>query len=123
MKKKVIFAYTTLLQMMYMLPTHAQGLKNANKQLKDIGDASGIGTSQDVGTVAGGIISAALSLVGIIFLILMVYAGFLWMTARGDSSQIDKAKQIIISSMIGLVVTLSAYAITAFVTGSVASLG
>lgn len=123
MKRKLVFAYTTLLQFMYMLPTHAQGLKNANKQLKDIGDASGIDTSQDVGIVAGGIISAALSLVGIIFLILMVYAGFLWMTARGDSSQIDKAKQIIVSSMIGLVVTLSAYAITAFVTGSVASLG
>ncbi len=123
MKKKSFIAYSTLLQFLYMLPTHAQGLKNANKQLSDIGKASGINTKQDVGTLAGGIISAALSLIGIIFLILMVYAGFLWMTAQGESEKIDKAKKMIVSALIGLVVVLSAYAITAFVTGSVASLG
>jgi len=45
----------------------------------------------------------------------MVYAGYLWMTARGESDQVDKAKKIIVQSIIGLVITVGAYSITAFV--------
>lgn len=63
----------------------------------------------------GSIVQVALSFVGIIFLTLMVYAGFLWMTAKGDESKVDKAKEIIKAAIIGLVITLGAYSITAFV--------
>ncbi len=63
----------------------------------------------------GKIIKAVLSLAGIIFLALTVYAGVLWMTARGDSEQIGSAKNIITAAVIGLTITLSAYAITVFV--------
>ena len=52
---------------------------------------------------------------GVIFLVLMVYAGYLWMTARGTEEQIEKAKKIIMAAMIGLIITLGAYSITAFV--------
>ncbi len=77
---------------------------------------TGLGESEP-GLYVGTIINAALTLVGLIFLVLMVYAGYLWMTARGESEQIDKAKQIITASIIGLVIVLSAYAISTFVTG------
>ncbi|PIR76537.1 MAG: hypothetical protein COU32_01585 [Candidatus Magasanikbacteria bacterium CG10_big_fil_rev_8_21_14_0_10_42_10] len=63
----------------------------------------------------GVVVQTALSFVGIIFLSLMVYAGFLWMTARGETDQVDKAKKIIIQSMIGLIITVGAYSITAFI--------
>lgn len=63
----------------------------------------------------GKIIKAVLSLAGIIFLALTVYAGFLWMTARGAEEQITKSKDIIRAAIIGLAITLSAYAITIFV--------
>ncbi|MBI5728395.1 MAG: hypothetical protein HY984_01425 [Candidatus Magasanikbacteria bacterium] len=66
--------------------------------------------------VVGQVINAALTLVGIIFLIFMVYAGYLWMTARGEQEPIDKAKKILYGTIIGLIITLSAYAITVFVT-------
>ena len=65
----------------------------------------------------GGIIAAVLTMVGIIFLALMVYAGILWMTARGKDDQVERAREIIIASVIGLFIVVSAYAITAFVTG------
>jgi len=123
MKKKFLVGSSALLQFLYAVPMQAQGLKDSGSALKNIGNSAGIDTTQDVGSVAGGIISAALSLVGVVFLVLMVYAGFLWMTAQGETDQIDKAKKIIISSIIGLVVVLSAYAITSFVTGSVAKIG
>lgn len=75
------------------------------------------GTTSDttLAETIGTIIQTLLSFVGVIFLVLMVYAGFLWMTARGEEGQVDKAKDIITTSVIGLTVTLSAYAITAFV--------
>ena len=65
----------------------------------------------------GQIVNAALSFVGIIFTVLMVYAGYLWMTARGEESQIEKAKNIINASIIGIIITLGAYSISNFVVG------
>ena len=61
------------------------------------------------------VISTALSFLGVIFLILMIYGGFLWMTARGNDQQVDKAKNVIIAAVIGLIIVVSAYAITYFV--------
>lgn len=100
---------------------HAQGLKSAGQNLKSVGVKSGSSVNTDLPTLVGGIISAALTLVGIIFLILMVYAGYLWMTARGENEQVEKAKNIIQASIIGIVIVLSAYAITTFVTSKLSS--
>lgn len=62
----------------------------------------------------GRIISTALSLVGTLFLVLMIYGGFLWMTARGDQKNVQKARDLISSAIIGLIIVASAYAITTF---------
>jgi len=105
-----------VISLLYALPTYAQGnLSNAGEHLSDAAGRAGT-TESNLSTVVGTVINAALTLVGVIFLALMVYAGYLWMTARGESEPVDKAKRIIIGSIIGLVVVLSAYAITAFVT-------
>jgi len=55
-----------------------------------------------------------LSFVGVLFLILMIYAGLMWMTAQGNSQQVDKAKDLLINSVVGIIIVFSAYAITAF---------
>ena len=58
----------------------------------------------------------ALQVVGIIFLVLMVYAGFLWMTAGGNEENVAKAKRLIMAAVIGVAIVLAAYSITYFVT-------
>lgn len=63
----------------------------------------------------GSIINIAFSVVGIILIVLMVYAGFLWMTAGGKEDQIKTATAIIKNSIIGLIITLLAYGIAQFV--------
>src|SRR3989338_3267143 len=63
----------------------------------------------------GTVVKTALSLVGVIFLSLMVYAGYLWMTARGEESQVEKAQKMIRSAVIGLIITVAAHSITSFV--------
>ena len=69
--------------------------------------------------VIGRIIRTILGLLGIIFLVLMVYAGFLWMTARGESDPVDKAKDIIRQSIIGIIIIFLAYALTGFIINAV----
>ena len=61
------------------------------------------------------IINTALSFLGIIFLILIIYAGFTWMTAGGDSAAVGKAQKMIIAATVGLIIVISAYAISKFI--------
>jgi hypothetical protein len=77
--------------------------------------AAGLSGTADIATIAGGLIRGLLGLVGVIFLLLMVYAGFLWTTAGGNQDRVDKAKKIIVAAVIGAVLVFSAYTITDFV--------
>lgn len=49
---------------------------------------------------------------GIIFFGMMLYGGFLWMTSQGNEEQTTKAKNIIKNASIGLIIAVSAWAIT-----------
>ncbi len=91
---------------------HAQN--SLTGQLKEVADETELG-NEDLTTTIGQLINVFLGLLGIIFLILVIYAGFLWMTSAGDEKKVGTAKNILISAVVGLVVLLSAYAISNFV--------
>jgi amino acid transporter len=61
------------------------------------------------------IIKAFLGLLGVIFIIMMLLAGFNWMTAAGEEEKVNKAKSTIQRAIIGLIIIVAAYAITYFV--------
>jgi hypothetical protein len=69
--------------------------------------------------IIGSIISVFLSLLGIIFLILVLYSGFTWMTSLGNEQKVLKAKNTLIQAIIGVIIVISAYAITFFVFSAV----
>lgn len=94
----------------------AQGIKNIGGPLNAVVTPAGLQDKGEIAPIAGTTINAVLSFLGLIFFALMIYAGMMWMTARGDESKIEKAKGIISAAIIGLVVVVGAYAITAFVT-------
>jgi len=71
----------------------------------------------DLELTIGYVINIALSLVGVIFLILMLYSGYLWMTAKDDNKAIDKAKENIKTALTGLIIVFGAYAITKLILG------
>lgn len=71
----------------------------------------------------GEIIKIALSLVGMIFLVLMIYAGFLWMTASGEEEKVTKATNILKAAVIGLIIIVAAYSLTTFVLNAVYGAG
>lgn len=79
---------------------------------------SKIAYNEDPTSLIGVIIGVVLGILGVVFLILMMYAGFKWMNARGNEQDVIKAKEILSRAIIGTIVVLSAYAITKFFTGS-----
>jgi len=94
----------------------AQGLGSAFDNAKTVADKSGWKTADiSAESMMGKIINVALSVVGALFLALMLYGGFLWMTAAGDGGKVDKAKEIIRAAIIGIIIVVSAYVITYFV--------
>jgi hypothetical protein len=61
------------------------------------------------------LIRIALTFLGIIAVIIIMYGGYVWMTAAGEADKVDKAKKILISAIIGLIIILSAFLIASFV--------
>lgn len=69
--------------------------------------------------VAIGLIAQVLlTILGVVFVSLMIYGGYIWMIARGNEDEVDKGKSIIIDATIGLVLVLSAAVISNFVLSS-----
>jgi len=93
----------------------AKKFGDALSQLDQTVPGTGV-EKQDLSTMVGQIIKGALSIVGLAFFALMVYAGFLWMTARGNETDVEKAKTIMKEALIGIAVIVSAYGITNLVT-------
>ena len=89
---------------------------NDNSGLNTTANGAGYDQSTDakafITSKIGIAISAVVSFIGIILLCLIIYGGYLWMVAAGNESQIDKAKDIIKNSIIGVIIILCAYAIT-----------
>ena|SRR3989338_8993459 len=65
--------------------------------------------------VIGVVIGIGLGLIGVVFLVLMIYAGYNWMTAQGEEEKVNKAKDTIARAVIGIIIVVGSYAIWRFV--------
>lgn len=84
--------------------------------LKDAGVAAGFGNEpQKLAPLVGQLVNAVLAFSGIILVIMFVIGGVYYLTAMGDMERIKKAKGTITNAVIGLVIVVSAYAITTFI--------
>lgn len=98
----------------------AQGNVDANAGATALGlnttiqQTTGLG-NQDIRIIIANIIRVALGLLGITTVVLMVYAGYMWMTSAGEEEKVAAAKNTIKNAAIGLAIILSAYAIVSFV--------
>lgn len=96
-------------------PAFAQVGVSISSGLQDAAGQSGYDTGGNLPTFIGNIISALLAFTGMIFLVITVYAGVMYMTAAGDEGKVKKAKSMLSSSIIGLLIVIGAYAFTSFV--------
>lgn len=74
-----------------------------------------LGTPQDPRLTVAMIIRTALSLIGMVALVLVIYSGVLWMTAAGNEEQVTKAKTLLFQAVIGLIIIFMSYAIATYV--------
>lgn len=103
---------------MAILNVEAKGIADATSTVQKVAGSDGMGYKTDgvkIEVVVGKAIQVLLGLLGIIFLILTIYGGFKWMMAGGDGGEVTKAKSILTNGVIGLVIVLSAYAISSYV--------
>lgn len=105
---------------LFLAPSGVGAQEVGNAGLEQLQQTSGLGTTPFV-TVVAKIIRVILSLLGVITLGVIIFGGFLWMTSSGSEEAVDKAKKTIANGVIGLTITLSAFAITQFVMSSLSN--
>jgi len=58
---------------------------------------------------------------GVLLVVMIVYAGFIYATSQGDDAKIKSAKKMISSSIVGLVLVVAAYAIASYVISAIST--
>lgn len=119
--KKFLFGLLALqclaLSPMAIAPARAEGVNLWDDNNVANAAFSNIGFSRkDPREIVANIIKILLGFLGTIAVVLIIYAGFLWMTAGGKPDNTKKAKDIMSAAVIGLVIILISYGITLFVT-------
>ncbi|OIO18944.1 MAG: hypothetical protein COY69_02040 [Candidatus Magasanikbacteria bacterium CG_4_10_14_0_8_um_filter_32_14] len=127
--------YKTILSIIFVLalglvlsPSLAKGadpvLDPLGVNIIEDGDTTGgqiaLGTS-DLRVTAVKVINIALSLLGIIAVVVVLIGGFKWMTSGGDDTKVGDARKWIFSGIIGLAIILSAWAIAKFAINNLGS--
>lgn len=88
--------------------------------VKDINQNIALGKNSLQATVTG-VINVALSLLGIIAVVIILIGGFKWMTAGGSEDKVAEARKLIFAGIIGLAIIMSAWAIAKFVINNLAT--
>ncbi|MBI4253175.1 hypothetical protein HY623_03305 [Candidatus Uhrbacteria bacterium] len=111
--------------MIASLPTFAatSQLKDAalfgdNSQFKEFLEKWGVTKDKpptEPGTIAQRIVAVVFSFLGIVAVIVMIYAGFLWMTAGGEEEKAKQGRTLLFQAFIGSLIVLASYSVTYFV--------
>jgi len=120
--KKIFLSFCLLfiLAFSFALPALAQsyGLNETAGSVEAYKNQKNITYDKDfLAGKVGDIIGMVLSFVGVIFLVIIIYSGILWMTSMGNDQKVEKAKDMVINATIGLIIVFAAYAVTAFIGG------
>lgn len=101
----------------------ASGAAQLGKGLREAAGQTTIQQRTDLPTLIGSVIGSVLTVIGVLFFILSVYGGFLWMTARGNEQEVTKGKNTLIAAIIGVIIVMASYAVTSLVLRSTRSTG
>ncbi len=113
-KSAILGIFILSLLVVPMVVGAQSGVVQLNTGLKTYATQTGLGT-KDLRESVMSIVNVLMGFLGIIAVIVILYGGFLWMTAAGSEEKVGQAKKLIIGGVIGLAIILSALAITNFV--------
>lgn len=115
-QKIILICFGLIFVIFSAAQVQAGGLNDAFSQdtLNPVAGKS-FNTETSLNQIISTIIQSFLGLLGVIFLLLIVYGGVIWMTAQGEEGKVEKAQKIIRNAIIGLIIVVSAYAISFFI--------
>lgn len=117
--KKILASIALLVMLAPVTAVQAAGkLDLWGNQKGNIEGELGLNGEKDPRVLAAEVISILLGFLGIVAVVLIITAGFKWMTAGGDKGKIDEAKNLMTNAVIGLVIILSAWALSNFIINS-----
>lgn len=90
------------------LPPLTQSLNPAGAGIYGETNPTVVHAAPSVGGIVAQIIAVFFGLLGIIFVALMVYGGFQWMTAAGNPDQVKKAQKLMLDAVLGVLVLMAA---------------
>ena len=115
MKKTLLAISSGVLLAVLLAPLAASAaLDLGNTYLENFGDEANYG-QKTLPAVIGNIVKIILSLVGLVAVVLIIAAGFMWMTSGGSEEKVKKAKDLMGAAVIGLVIVVVAYAAATFI--------
>lgn len=95
-------------------PGGCDGYNPADPYGLDCGSYSGL-SSRDPRLIVARFINVSLSILGILAVVIIVFAGFRWMTAGGNEEQTKSARNILVAAVIGLIIILTAFSVANFI--------
>jgi hypothetical protein len=90
-------------------------LNAANTGLDATASATALSRNADILGIVGRVLNVGLGLLGVITLGIILWAGWRWMTANGNSETVAKAQTMLLHAVAGLLVIFSAAALARFV--------
>lgn len=69
----------------------------------------------DPRTIVANVVNILFGLLGVIAIVLIMYAGFIWMTAAGNDEKITTAKAILKNATIGLLIVLASFSLAIYI--------
>jgi len=111
--KKAMSVYSFLMLAFLAKPAFAQPTAGTTG-LEEAGTIAGLSDlfgGRGIKGVIGLVIKGLLSLLGMVFLILVIWGGFKWMTSQGNADKIKEAKGLIVNAAIGLAIVVTSYVI------------
>lgn len=99
------------------------GIVLASAALAQVGNPSdstiassfGLSANTDVRLIVVNVIRYVLGFLGLLAVLVVLYGGYLWMTAGGNADRVAQGKRVLVNGAIGLVIILSAFLIVTFV--------
>lgn len=95
--------------------SNSGGGNSAAQQARAGVDSTGTNSNTNMEGVIKTVVSVMMFILGALAVIMIIYSGVQYVISVGDSGKIQKAKNTLIYSIVGLVVAMFAYAIVNFV--------
>ena len=127
--KKILFCFIVLFLIalpIFQLNAQNEALKNAQGGLIDSANKAQLTSDTrenvtdakvEVRSIITKIVGYILAMLGVILLVQIIFSGYAWMMSGGNEEKIKKAKEKIVSSIIGLAIIMVAYVLVSAIFG------